>query len=215
MFSDCLGKDPAIVGQLRLLDLRRDLRHYICCGDHSRFIMSAASIPKVTSYQLEAVWPTPSAAVREDVVRFWLAEGALPHRPTAEERAHQLLVVARESSGNVAGVSTAVRTFVPQFGFDCFFYRTFVGRTHRARGMHSTQLFWNILLESYRFLNERFLHGCDSGVLGLYAEIESRSLMQARKDLVWQHCGMNVVYIGRTPDGRHVRVWYFDGARIP
>jgi hypothetical protein len=73
-----------------------------------------------TDYQLEAVWPTPSPAVREDVVNFWLAESALPNRPVAEERAPQLLVVASDFESQVAGVSTAVRTFVPQLGFDCF-----------------------------------------------------------------------------------------------
>jgi hypothetical protein len=179
------------------------------------FIMSAASIPKETSYQLDAVWPTPSAAVRADVVRFWLAEGALPNRPTAEERAHQLLVVAREPNGRVAGVSTAVRAIVPQLGFQCFFYRTFVGRAHRTHGLRSTGLFCRILLESYRVLNERFRRGIDPDVLGGYSEIESTSIMQACKDVIWQDSGMNAVYIGRTQDGRHIRVWYFDGARIP
>ena len=168
-----------------------------------------------TSYQLEAVWPTPSVAVREDVINFWLAESALPNRPAAQERAHQLLVVARDFEGQVAGVSTAVRTFVSQLGFECLYFRTFIGRAHRGHGLRTTRLFWKILLESYRFLNERFLDGCDPDVLGLYAEIENRSIMRNRSDLVWHDCGMNAVYIGRTPDGRHIRVWYFDGARVP
>jgi hypothetical protein len=167
-----------------------------------------------TDYQLEAVWPTPSPAVREDVVNFWLAESALPDRPVAEERAPQLLVVARDFGGKVAGVSTAVPTFVPQLGFNCFFYRTFIGRAHRGHGLRSTGLLWNIALESYRFLNERFVEGCDPNVLGLYVEIESHSIMRNRNDLVWHDGGMNAVYIGRTPDGRHIRVWYFDGAQI-
>jgi len=123
--------------------------------------------------------------------------------------------VARDADGQVAGVSTATRKIVPQLGFECFWYRTFVGRAHRALGLRATQLFWAILLESYRFLNERFQQGCDPTALGLYAEIESRSIMRARNDLVWRDHGMNAVYIGRTQDGRHIRVWYFDGARVP
>ena len=55
-----------------------------------------------TNYEAEAVWPAPPAAVRADVVNFWLAESALPNRPAAEERAHQLLVVARDAEGQVA-----------------------------------------------------------------------------------------------------------------
>lgn len=167
------------------------------------------------NYQLENVWPKPSGTVREEVVNFWLAESALPNRPIAEERAHQLLVVTRNENGEVAGVSTAVPALIPQLGFECFYYRTFVGSAARTRGLRSTKLFWRILLESHRLLNERFLRGCDPGVPGLYAEIESPSMMRSRSDLVWRDEGMNAVYIGRTQDGRHIRVWYFDGARIP
>jgi hypothetical protein len=108
-----------------------------------------------------------------------------------------------------------VPALIPQLGFECFYYRTFVGRAARTRGLRSTKLFWKILLESHRLLNERFLRGCDSGVLGLYAEIENRSIMRSRSDLVWRDEGMNAVYIGRAQDGKHLRVWYFDGARIP
>jgi hypothetical protein len=182
---------------------------------HLAKVMATPLEVPTTDYQLEAVWPTPSLAEREDVINFWLAESALANRAAAEQRAYQLLVVARNGEGQVAGVSTAVRTFVSQLGFDCFYYRTFVGRAHRGHGLRSTKLLWNIALESYRLLNQRFLQGCDPDVLGLYAEIESPSIMRNRSDLVWHDGGMNTVYIGRTPDGRHIRVWYFDGARIP
>jgi hypothetical protein len=132
-----------------------------------------------------------------------------------QERAYQLLVVARDQQGNVAGVSTALRMHVVQLGFDCFFYRTFVGRAHRVRGIRSTGLVWKILQESYRLLNERFQQGNAPGVLGLYAEMENPSIMRVRNEAVWQEDGMNFVFIGKTQSGRHVRVWYFDGARVP
>lgn len=167
------------------------------------------------NYRLESVWPMPPDTTREDVVNFWLAQSAIPDLAVAQERAHQLLVVARDLSGHVAGVSTAIRMQVERLGFECFYYRTFVGRTHRTRGLRSTNLFWEIQLESYRILNERFIRGCDPGVLCLYAEIENPSIMRVRNEAVLRENGMNVVYIGRTQDGRHARIWYFDGARIP
>jgi len=97
--------------------------------NHTMPVMQSAT---GTDYQLEAVWPTPSTAVREDGVRFWLAESALPNRPAAEERAHQLLVVARDANGQVAGVSTAVRNFIDLLGLDCFHCRRFVRWIHRC-----------------------------------------------------------------------------------
>ncbi|MFV2068327.1 MAG: hypothetical protein ACC645_15265 [Pirellulales bacterium] len=166
-------------------------------------------------YHLGRVWPAPADAVREDVVRFWLAESALPDLAAAQARAHQLVVVARDPNGQVAGVSTAVPTYIDRLGMKCFFYRTFVGRAHRAHGLRSTDLVWKILRESYRLLSERFRVGCDSDVLGLYAEIENPTIMRVRNDAIWRESGMNFVFIGRTQEGQHVRVWYFDGARIP
>ena len=167
------------------------------------------------NYQLEGVWPTPSESVREEVVNFWLAELPSSELAATQERAHQLLVVARDPDGKIAGVSTALRMHVVQLGFDCFFYRTFIGQSHRVRGVRSTGLGWKILHKSYRLLNERFQQGDDPGVLGLYAEMENPSIMKCRNEAVWQEDGMNFVYIGKTQSGRHVRVWYFDGARVP
>jgi hypothetical protein len=178
-----------------------------------------ASQPSTTStpirFQLECAWPAPAEAVRDDVVRFWATEGALPDPSVAQPRAQQLLVVARDASGNVVGVSTAERGAVPQLGFDCFYYRTFVGRSARARGLRSTELVWDILRESYGLLNERFTQGIDCDVPGIYAEMENPSIMRNCRDAVWRDMGMNFVFIGRTPEGWHQRVWYFDGAKIP
>ena len=166
-------------------------------------------------YRLEAVWPSPPESVREEVASFWLAESALPDGEDAQERARQLLVVARDPSGRVAGVSTALPIHVDRLGFKCFFYRTFVGQTHRTTGLHSTGLVQQILAESRRLLNERFQAGYDSGVLGIYIEVENPTVMRVRNEVIWQDLGANIVYIGKRRDGRHLRVWYFDGARIP
>ena len=48
----------------------------------------------IMNYQLEPVWPSPSQAIRDEVVAFWQAEHAIPDLSVARERAHQLLVVA-------------------------------------------------------------------------------------------------------------------------
>lgn len=176
---------------------------------------SASAHQASQAYRLEAVWPSPSEMVREQVVNFWMT--ALPSSDlrAARERAHQLIVVARDSAGEVAGVSTAVRVSVDQLGFECFYYRTFVGCEHRVRGIRSTKLASRILQESFRLLNARYQQGHDSKVLGLYTEIENHSIMKNRNEAVWTDNGMNFVYIGRTREGRHLRLWYFDGARIP
>ena len=41
--------------------------------------------------------------------------------------------------------------------------------------------------------------------------MENPSIRRNRNEAVWQDDGMNFVFIGKTPDGKHQRVWYFDG----
>ena len=168
----------------------------------------------MSAYQFETVWPTPSDVVREDVVDFWLSESALPYG-RAIERAHQLLVVCRDASGAIAAVSTAVAIHVERLGVGMYYFRAFVGRAHRVRGLRSSQLAKELLLESYRVLNDRFQQQGDKDGLGLYFEIENRSAQRIRNELVWSDNGANVVFTGFLPNGNHARVWYFEGARLP
>ena len=168
----------------------------------------------MTCYQLDRVWPEPAQEIRDEVVRFWLATGALSDSATAQKRSAQLAVVARDVDGQVAGVSTAVRVLVDQLGCECFYYRTFIAPEARVRGLRSTELVWQVLHESYRLLDERFRRGVDREVLGLYAEMENRSIIRRRNEAVWKDHGMNFVFIGRTANGNHKRVWYFSDARI-
>lgn len=165
-------------------------------------------------YSIEFVWPKPSEVVRNEVVGFWAKEGAVAP-DEAEPRSRQLVCVARTTLGELAGVSTATAVAIPKLGFSCFNYRSFVGRFHRAKGLRSTDLGRRLLVESFRTLNESFIKGTDSKVLGLFLEVENLSAMRRRNELVWTDLGANVVYIGRSARGCHCRVWYFEGARLP
>ena len=82
-------------------------------------------------------------------------------------------------------------------------------------GTAANGLVWEVLQESHRLLNDRYRTGRDPNTLGIYMEIENDKVMRFRNDAVWRENGMNVVYIGQTPEERHIRVWYFDGARVP
>ena len=71
-------------------------------------------------YPFDTVWPSPAEEVRQEVVRFWLSEGALLEEARARERSKELIVVARTHSGQVASVSTACKVQVPQLVLSCF-----------------------------------------------------------------------------------------------
>lgn len=46
-------------------------------------------------YTLEMVWPDPSPEVRQQVMDFWAAEGAIHAPEVATQRSSELVVVAR------------------------------------------------------------------------------------------------------------------------
>ena len=165
-------------------------------------------------YRIEVVYPSPSEEVRERVVRFWLTEGALLDESRARKRAGEVIVVAQTNDQRVAAVSTARKVHVTQLGLKCFYYRMFVGHQHRTKGLLSTDLVRNVLARSYQVLNDRFRNGHDLDYAGLYMEVENDSVKRRRNQTVWTDLGANVVYIGKTPEGDHARIWYFDGSRI-
>ena len=165
-------------------------------------------------YGVDIVWPCPTKEVRDQVIEFWRAEGALHDPERARQRAQELIVVGRTLDQKVAAVSTARRVVVQQLDLKCFYYRMFVGGSYRTAGIRSTDLVRSILLESYRTLNERFQRGYDPEFVGIYMEIENESVKRHRNQTVWTDFGANVVYIGKTSKGHHARVWYFDDSRI-
>lgn len=159
-------------------------------------------------------WPRPSESLQAEVVTFWRSESALSDRDRAESRAAELLVVAKTATGDVAAVSTARRVLVPVLDRKCFYYRTYVGKAFRTVGLASSQLVWALFTESYELLNRRHEEGHDTDYAGIYLEIDNESIKRNRNELVWSDMGMNVVYIGKTPQGHHARVWYFKNACI-
>lgn len=165
-------------------------------------------------FRFESVWPNPDEVTRTDAVEFWLNEGALPEG-VAIERSRQQLVLARDVNGKLAGVSTAVRHYVEFLGIRLFFFRAYVGKENRLRGLKGTGLIQSLIRNSYDSLEKRFDAGVDPDVLGLYLEIQNTSAINRRRRLVWNELGANIVYAGERANGAHARVWYFRDAMLP
>ncbi len=165
-------------------------------------------------YRIDPVWPSASEEIQQRVRQFWRTEGALTDEARAKKRSQELIVVAWTHDQEVAAVSTARRVQVNQLGLGAFFYRMYVGRRHRTRGLRSTDLVRRILLSSYQILNERYRQGHHRDCAGLYMEIENPSVKRHRNETVWTDLGANVVFLGKTPRENHARIWYFDGSRV-
>jgi hypothetical protein len=153
-----------------------------------------------------ADWPSPSPETREAVRAFWLREGAFNDETQIAARLPQIVMHARTKDGEVAGVCTAVLTTPPHLAQPVYYWRTFIGRTWR-----STTLVMKLIKRSSALLEE---YARDNGypAIGILIELENARFKEKGRMAVWPKPPF--VYIGKSPRGLDVRVWYFEGARL-
>lgn len=132
-----------------------------------------------------------------------------------QQRQHQILSIARNENGDVVGTSTAYAVMIEHFGFKCYYYRSFVGRKHRAKGIRSFGIAKQLLQISYETLDERYQSGDDPDVMGLYFELRHARAAHIKNQLIWEIGEASFVFVGRTEAGNHCRLAYFNRAQVP
>jgi hypothetical protein len=162
----------------------------------------------MTEYIIENVWQLENSDTRKEVVDFWLAEGVIPTGENAQERAKQLVLVARDPEGKIAGVCTAYIKYYPKLVNNFYYYRSFTSKEYRHQGLS------RILIKNTReFFNNLFQEGKEPGVIGMYLEVENELLKQIKKT-IWFEKHEKFIFIGTDQFGSHHRISYFDNARI-
>ena len=143
-----------------------------------------------------------------EVVEFWQREGALRSVAEAQRRVSEILLVATHRGGGLAGVSTTYLQGNPQLRADLWHTRVFIAERHRR-----SHLALALAIGARDGLAERFASGADRRAIGVLFDVESTALKHAGCQAVWPLVGST--FIGLGPDGSHVRVNYFPGARTP
>jgi hypothetical protein len=155
-------------------------------------------------HRIEAVRGDMTAGLSERVLDFWSEHDAL-EEATARERLPQVICVLLDEDDKLAGVNSAFERQVKLIGNRRFWiYRSFLspgvpGEFHRlmAEAAHGA-------------LDEAYQRGPDEPIgICLFADEAS---MRRDPETVWPATGM--LHAGYLPDGRQVRVGYFEGARI-
>jgi hypothetical protein len=157
-------------------------------------------------YRIEPLAQT-DAATPTDVLEIWEREQAMP-QPEAQRRVHEVLMVALDPDDRVAGVSTVYLQRNPQLGMDLWYYRTFVSSDHRLANL-AVRMLW----ASRDHLTERFAGGEDRRAGGMIMDLENEGLKRYFNRAFWVYS--NFYFIGENARGKHVRVHYFPGARVP
>lgn len=159
-----------------------------------------------SEYVIKNVWEEKTEDLQKEIINFWVAHGALTQEQAAE-RVKQVFCVGREQSGNIAGVGTVYIKYNEQLENSFYYYRSFVAPDHR-----SNQLATSLLNFTRENLNEAFVKGVNTRCIGMLVEVENEMLKNYWNQAVWPYTGF--VYIGKNQRGDHVRVYYFEGARI-
>ena len=148
-----------------------------------------------------------SPASEDDVVRLWTLEAGLPAEE-ARRRLAEVVRVATDSAGLLCGISTAYVDRQEQLELPMWHIRAFVSDSHRAGNLAS-----NLLLAVRLHVIEEFESGRQPSVPGAVVEVENMGIERVFPQAVWPY--NEFVFIGVTPGGAHLRVFWFEGARIP
>lgn len=159
-----------------------------------------------TRFQYTVAWPEIDAGDADDLLAFWKRDDAIPDEAQAQARLKQVVLLARDGDGEIAGVCTALPMTPPQLGQPMYFWRAFVIPKWR-----STRLVGTLLSKSCDLL-AAYARAHDYPSIGVLLELENERFRNVGRKAQWVH--PRFAYIGKSARGLDVRVHYFKGARL-
>ena len=146
-------------------------------------------------------WQTHDVSLREKIADLWLNKNILD-KVTVRDRLDQAVYAILEGE-RVIGVSTVFLRDLPLLNNSFYVYRCYIDNNYRAPAL-DVKLF----VKTRDFL-EKECNG--SPVKGILAVVQNDDLKKWNH-AIWPDTGM--MYIGDSPKGDPMRVYYFRGAKI-
>lgn len=157
-------------------------------------------------FALTHVWPQIAPQDADDLLAFWKQHGAIPGEAEARARLPQVILLARDDAGAIAGVCTTFPMTPPQLGQPMYFWRAFIAPQWR-----STRLIGTLLSKSCDTLASHAREN-DFPCIGILLELENERFGSVGRKAEWVH--PRFTYIGKSPRGLDVRAHYFRGAKL-
>jgi hypothetical protein len=162
---------------------------------------------KIKGYDITNVWIQKTPELAKEIINFWIKEKALPSVEAAQKRVEQVILIARDNSGNITAVSSVYEKFNIQLENFFYYYRTFV-----SQSMRKSRLGITMLLEMRDYLETAYINRKKTRAIGIILEIENNALQAYKNEAVWPET--KFVFIGKNDKGAHVRLYYFKDAKI-
>ena len=160
-----------------------------------------------TPFEIVPVWKHLTPELSAELIDLWGLTNAIPDPEKATVRAQQAVCIARNDSGAVCGVGTAFVRVLPRLRQPMYYYRQFFAPDFRGQK------------QAIPFLNRarQVLQDYNAGLaepesLGVLLELENQQL--AARDTRAYEPAADSTFIGYSPRGLHLRVSYFDDARL-
>ncbi len=167
--------------------------------------MERDSGPLEERYRIELL--ADSDVDPQRIVDFWVGNDALTPEQ-ARARVGEVVHVAFDSEGAVAGVSTTFLKRNEQLRLDMWHQRGFVAEAHRhsAIGMQ-------FAIRGIDHFEDAFTSGRDTRAPGIIQEIENDGIKRFFNR--GHEPPTDMIFIGENQRGDHVRVHWFAGATVP
>ncbi len=162
--------------------------------------------PAAPEFDFRPAWRRDDAAIEADAIALWRRLGILPPDVAPEARARELAAAAYKD-GELVGVMTATLQRIEFLRARFAMIRGVVDPAHR-RG-YAISALGGVT----RDLVERWAEAHpEERVAGIGAVIETRAFDAFQKKPVWPNTRLAVA--GYTPDGRQIRIAWFDHFRL-
>ena len=163
-------------------------------------------IKSVSDFSFHPIAETVSPEIASEVIEIWTEFAGLD-KAEAQRRLAELIMVVKDEAGKVVGVSTAVKTHLPQIQNYVFVYRCFILPKFRVPAL-DTQM----IVRSKNHLHQISKSETEKKSVGIMVIVQNETLKKNWRQAVWR--GADMIYMGNTPKGDHMRIGYFKQARI-
>lgn len=162
-------------------------------------------VRSIADYSFKVVWRDKSDEVREEALEMWNESGLLS-RGEAVDRLEQMAVAVYYGQ-KLIGISTIYKSYITQLKSHAYVFRCMILPAFRAPGL-DTQL----IVKTRDFLETSRPDEEDGTCVGMLMIVRNDTIRKVWRKAIWP--GTEMVYIGDTPQGDQMRIYYFKGAEV-
>lgn len=157
------------------------------------------------SIQFLPVWGELPDHLRAPLAEVWQVHGGLSDQEQ-QERLTQVALLAM-AGGKIAGIATVNKVYLEQLENYFFAFRCLIVPDFRAPGLDTA-----LVIKTKEYLETLYDRDVEKQAKGLVMIIQNEFIKKHWRQAVWK--GADMIYIGETPRGEHVRISYFKNATV-